>query len=479
MAHEMPNKPQRPSNSAEGGSERIDALIAASIDVPLVAEVLQRQPAPDAADALERLDEDDVRGVLAEMDDQAAADALAEMESNLVSSILDDLVDEQRHDELGRMLSLLAPDDAVSLLRTLDDEDRSRVLGTIVPEQAEVLRGLVEHPPGTAAGMMTTRYVALPAGATVRDAVAIIRAADVHQELQFLPVTDPDGCLAGLVGLRALLLEPSDTLLEDCMDTSVHAVRAGTDDEEVARTFQKYDYTMLPVVDLHDRLLGIVTVDDVIDLIQSEQTEDAQRSVGAGAGESVFSGLGTKMTGRLPWLFISVLVMIPASVVVLRFDGLIEEIAFLAVMMPMVAALAGNAGHQSLAVTLRGLALDEIPGERIPSLLLRELGSGLVTGGLLGGVLLLLVWSASLIVEGPSLGLGIVMGLALLVSMSIGTLTGAAVPLLLRRLGADPAQGSCIVLIMITDAVAFASLLGFTWLAMAWLLPGSGGASVQ
>lgn len=458
---------------------RLDALIANPIDAPLAAEVLQQQPAPDAADALERLDEEYARSVLAAMEDQAAADALAEMESNLVSSILEDLVDEDRYAELGRLLSLLAPDDAVSLLRTLDDDDRMRVCATIDRGHAAMLQELVGYPQGTAGGMMTTRHVALPMESTVGQAVEIIRDSDVQEDLPFLPVIDPAGCLAGLVGLRALLVEPSGTPLEDCMDTAVHAVQAETDDEDVARTFQKYDYTMLPVVDARHRLLGIVTVDDVIDLIQSEQTEDAQRSVGAGAGESIYSGLAEKMTGRLPWLFISVLVMIPASIVVLRFDGLIEQIAFLAVLMPMVAALAGNAGHQSLAVTLRGLALDEIPRERIPSLLLRELGSGLVTGSLLGGVLVLLVWLASLVVDGPSLGLGIVMGLALVVSMSIGTLTGAVVPLLLRRFGADPAQGSCIVLIMITDAVAFGSLLGFTWLGLAWLLPGAGGASVQ
>jgi len=263
------------------------------------------------------------------------------------------------------------------------------------------------------------------------------------------------------------------------MDSSVHAIRADTDDEDVARTFQKYDYTMLPVVDAENRLMGIVTVDDVIDLIQSEQTEDVQRSVGAGAGESVYSSMAEKISGRLPWLLISAVVMIPASIVVLRFDGLIEEIAFLAVLMPMVAALAGNAGHQSLAVTLRGLALDDVPGERVSNLLGRELMTGLFTGAVLGGLLVLVVWALSGLISGPSLGLGIVMGVALIVSMTIGTLTGATVPLLLRRFGADPAQGSCIVLIMITDAVAFGSLLGFTWIAVAWFLPGGSGPAVQ
>ena len=236
---------------------------------------------------------------------------------------------------------------------------------------------------------------------------------------------------------------------------------------------------MMPVVDLDERLLGVVTVDDVLDLIQSEQTEDAQRSVGAGAGESVYSGFAEKIAGRLPWLLISAVVMVPASIVVLRFDGLIQEIAFLAVLMPMIAALAGNAGHQSLAVTLRGLALDELPGERVGNLISREVLAGLFSGTVLGSILVLAIWGLSFVIDGPSLGLGIVMGVALLVSMTIGTLTGTVVPLLLRRFGADPAQGSCIVLIMITDAVAFGSLLGFTWIAVSWFLTGGAALPVQ
>ncbi|MAB82196.1 MAG: magnesium transporter [Phycisphaerae bacterium] len=479
MPQDQSSTPGNPPRNASDPRERLDELIAHTIDVPVLAEVLQRQPAPDAADALERLDEEDVRDVLKVMDDQAAADALTEMESNLVSSILDDLIDEDRHDELGRMFALVAPDDAVSMLRTVESDDCERILATMPRAQATALRELVGHPEGTAAGMMTTRHVAFPMQSTVAEAVDIIRASDVHEDLQFLPVVDDERRLAGLVGLRALLVEQGDAMLSDFMDTSVHAIGAETDDEDVARTFQKYDYTMLPVVDAEHRLLGIVTVDDVLDLIQSEQTEDAQRSVGAGAGESVYSGFAEKITGRLPWLLISAVVMVPASIVVLRFDGLIQEIAFLAVLMPMIAALAGNAGHQSLAVTLRGLALDELPGERVGNLISREVLAGLFSGTVLGSILVLAIWGLSFVIDGPSLGLGIVMGVALLVSMTIGTLTGTVVPLLLRRFGADPAQGSCIVLIMITDAVAFGSLLGFTWIAVSWFLTDGAALPVQ
>lgn len=445
---------------------KVRELIADSIDAPVLASMLERQEAPDVADALERLAEDDAVDVLAVMNDQAAADALVEMEFHLAGGILEDLLEEGRQEEIARMLALLAPDDAVTLLRQLEPAEHEVILGCMAPDASRLLRELVGHAPGTAAGMMTTRHVAIPVDVTVDQAVDIVRLSKLHEDLQYLPVIDGDGRLAGLVGLRDLLVRDGTTPLSDIMGCSVKAIRAETDDEDVAREFQRYDYTMLPVVDTEDHLLGIVTVDDVIDLIQSEQTEDAQRSVGAGAGESVYSDLAEKMSGRLPWLLISAMVMIPASFVVLQFDGLIEEVAFLAVLMPMVAALAGNAGHQALAVTLRGISLDEVHGERVVGLLVREVLTGVLSGMALGVLLFCGVWLLSLFIEGADWWLGLVMAVALVISMGIGSLTGAGVPLLLKRLGADPAQGSCIVLIMITDAVAFGSLLGLTWLLM-------------
>ena len=452
------------SNPAGPVGRQVEALIAHSIDAPVLASVVELQAAADAADTLERLDETDAVGVLSIMNDQAAADALVEMEPHLAASILQDLVSEDRADELASMVQLLAPDDAVGLLRHLSAVDRDTVLRFAPHRIALQLRDLIGYPSDTAAGIMTTRYVALPVHVSIGEATGIVRSHEVHEDLQYLPVTDDDGCLAGLVSLRDLLVRPDDTPLTDVMGRKVKAVRADVDDEAVAREFQRHDYTMMPVVDLDDRLLGVVTVDDVLDLIQSEQTEDVQRSVGAGAGESVYSGLPEKMRGRLPWLFISAVLMVPASLVVLQFDGLIEQVAFLAVLMPMVAALAGNAGHQSLAVTLRGLALDEVHHERVGGLLVRELVTGLLSGALLGCLLLLVVLVLSLWVPGATWWVGVVLLVALTLSMATGSLTGTAVPLLLKRMGADPAQGSCIVLIMITDALAFGSLLGFAWL---------------
>ncbi|MEE3002614.1 MAG: magnesium transporter [Planctomycetota bacterium] len=467
MPEDLPAlEPDRPDSAVE---QRVEDLIAHTIDAPVLAEMVERQAPPDAANTLERLDEDDAVGVLAVMNDQAAADALVEMEPHLAAIILEDLVDESRAGELANMIGLLAPDDAVGLLRQLKPDKREPIFSALAHELSISLRDLIGYEPDTAAGIMTTRYVALPADGTIGEATSVVRSSEIHEDLQYLPVVDERGCLVGLVAMRDLLVHPDSLELSEVTGRSVKAVRAEVDDEDVAREFRRHDYTMMPVVDGDERLLGVVTVDDVLDLIQSEQTEDVQRSVGAGAGESVYSDLSEKIRGRLPWLFISTLLMVPASLIVLQFDGLIEQVAFLAVLMPMVAALAGNAGHQSLAVTLRGLALDEVHGERIGSLLMREVCTGLLSGALLGMLLFGIVFLLSLVVEGASWWVGLVMAIALVFSMGIGSLTGTAVPLILRRIGADPAQGSCIVLIMITDAVAFTLLLGLAWLGYSWI----------
>jgi len=206
-----------------------------------------------------------------------------------------------------------------------------------------------------------------------------------------------------------------------------------------------------------------------METMRQEQTEDVLRTVGAGPEEAVYSSVPEKVRGRLPWLIVSAFIMVPAVLVVLQFEGLISQLAILAVLMPLIAALAGNAGHQSLAVTLRGLTLDEVRPGRVWPLLRRELTSGLVTGGGLGVAIMLLLGLLGESLPGAGWRLGIVAGAALMVSMAIGSLSGAVVPLVMRRCGVDPAQASAIFLVMITDAVSFATLLGFTFLTLHWV----------
>ncbi len=443
--------------------ERVAELIEHTIDVPVLAEAVEQQEAADAADTLESLAEEEAADVLEQMDDQAAAEALAEMQTPLAVGVVQDLVEE----DLGyaaRLLAAMAPDDAADLLQDMRVSFREEVLAAMPLGDAAELRQLIGYDRESAGGLMTTDYLALRSDMTVADAIERIRAQSMPEGFQHLMVTSNDGRIEGVVHIRDLLLGAPEQRIGDIMKATVKAVRPAVDREAVAREFARYDFAMLPVVDLDDRLLGIVTVDDVIDIIRDEQTEDVQKIVGAGAVEAVYSRVGEKFRGRFPWLAASLLLTAFAAFAVIVFGTLIAEHPILAFLMPVVAAVVGNAGHQSLAVTLRGIVLDEVRRERVGPLVMREATVGLLNGAALG-----LVSFAILnlpIVPDASWQLGLVAGISIMVAMMIGTLAGAGVPLVMRRLGIDPAQSSAIVLIMITDALAFTTLLSLSWLLL-------------
>lgn len=447
--------------------ERVADLLAHTIDIPALATAVTKQKAADAADTLEDLDDTEAAELIELMEDQAAADALAEMEVPLAVTIIEDLSEDGRTKYASALLALLAPDDAVSIIRGLDDDFIEPLFLSMAVEYARKLRQLFDYEEESAAGIMTTDFVSLSEEMTINEVVNVLRERELPEHVQDLPVVDKKDVLVGVVSLRALLIGLSDATVSETMEHKVAAVHSDTDREQVAREFDRYGYEMLPVIDASNRLLGIITVDDVIDIIEEEQTEDVQKTVGAGAGEAVYSGIGEKLKGRMPWLIVSAVMMLPATYVVLGFESMIKEVALLAVFMPLIAALAGNAGHQALAVTLRGIVLDEVRPDRIFPLIRRELFVGIVTGATIGGAVALLLW-----LFGESeleTRLGIIFGCAMVVSMAIGTLTGASIPLLMKRVGADPAQASAIFLIMVTDAVAFSTLLGFAWFTLSWM----------
>ncbi len=447
--------------------ERVADLMSHTIDIPALAAAITKQKAADAADTLEDLADDEAAELIGLMEDQAAADALAEMEVPLAVTIIEDLSEDDHTNYAATLLALLAPDDAASIIRGLDLKYIEPLFVSMPVGYARKLRQLCDYEEESAAGIMTTDFVSLSEEMTITEVVEVLRERELPEHVQDLPVIDKNDVLVGVISLRALLIGISDATVAQTMELKIAAVHSDTDREQVAREFDRYGYEMLPVVDASNRLLGIITVDDVIDIIEEEQTEDVQKTVGAGAGEAVYSGVGEKLKGRMPWLVVSAVMMMPATYVVLGFESMIKEVALLAVFMPLIAALAGNAGHQALAVTLRGIVLDEVRPDRIFPLIRRELIVGLITGTTIGGMVALLLWFFG---DGElETRLGIIFACAMIVSMGVGTLTGAAIPLLMKRVGADPAQASAIFLIMITDTMAFSTLLGFAWVALRWV----------
>lgn len=444
---------------------RVNQMLEHTIDVPILAEAVGRLRAADAADALETLEDDDAIGVIEEMEEEAAAAALAEMQTPLAVSVIEDLLEDDPK-FAGRLVELMAPDDAVDLIQALDDEERRQLLEHIEGEPAGELAQLAQYGEETAGGMMTTDYLALREDMSVRQAIEYIRSVDVPEDVHYALVTDGRNRLVGILGIRRLLLSRFNERVGDLMSGDIAHVRHDMDREQVAREFDRYDYSMLPVVDEHDHLLGIVTVDDVIDIIRKEQTEDVQQTVGAGAGEMVYSTVLEKFRGRFLWLAISLVMTCGAALVILENENLVRTHPILAFLLPVIAALVGNAGHQALAVTLRGIVLDEVRRDRVWPLILREGSAGLMMGAGLGVLILLLVGLLGSFSGEPPWHLGAVAGIAACVAMSVGTVAGTGIPLLMRTLGIDPARASAIFLIMITDGISFGVLLGLTGLLL-------------
>jgi len=354
----------------------------------------------------------------------------------------------------------------------MNDSSRDRLLGTLGKVEAVKFRRLLEYPEKSAGGMMTTDYLAVRDTMTVREATEAIRRAEaLGEDWLYVFVVDWRGRLQGRATMRALLLAKPEQRVTEICERQVDAVKPDVGREDVAREFEKYDYLVLPVIDDEDRMLGVITVDDVIDAIRKEGTEKAQVMVGAGREEAVFSSVADKLRGRLPWLFVNLFTSSLAAIVVLQFYGLIGSIAILAVIMPVIANQAGNAGQQSLAVTLRGIVLDEVRGGAALQLVRREgtvgLVNGLICGLLVGGVIAgIEYWQAP---ETDMWKLGVVVAIAMTVALSVGTVVGSSLPLAVRRVGADPATASTIFLTMVTDSMSFLVFLGLASALAGWI----------
>lgn len=447
-------------------------MLSRTIDVHAFAPAVELLDAPDAADALEDLGPDDAADVVHVISDERAAQNLAEMQPNLAIMVLEDLAVEHGPREPARYIALMDPDDAVDLLQEMEESFRQQLLSAMPPAKAVQLERLGRYDPETAGGMMTTDFISIGAHISRREAVGIVRSGRLW-DFNHIYCVDDQEHLVGFVTLRQLLLSTDEELIEEIMNREVEVIPVDLDREEIAEAFERYDYTVMPVVDAAHRLLGVVTVDDVIDIIREEANEDAYKMVGAGSRETVFNDLRQKLSGRFPWLVVNLFTSFVAAMVVLTFEGLISDLALLAVLMPMIANQAGNAGQQSLAVTLRGLVLGEVRGERVWSLLSREtlLGivAGLIVGALLTVVISILGWTG--LVESASPQLGLVAAIAMTGSLGVGCLVGTGMPILMERLNRDPATASTIFLTMVTDSVSFFTFLGLAWAFKSVIIP--------
>ncbi|MEN3009489.1 MAG: magnesium transporter [Candidatus Bipolaricaulaceae bacterium] len=419
--------------------------------VPL-SELLRRHPA-DIAEVLTTLKEEEAVELLRRLYlRRAAAAPLGEMDPEEAARLLAEL----NRDEALHILSHMDPDDAVDLLLELPEETVRDLLSRLEARKAQMFRTLLAYPPDTAGGLMSPEVLALPAHLTAQEAIEEIRRrAEELETVYYAYVVDEERKLLGVLSLRDLVLARPDTPIHALMNREVVTLPAEMDVEEVAQLFDKYNYLALPVVDKEGHLLGIVTVDDVMDVMREEATEDLLRVGGIPAGEDLpLDPPWSSVRRRLPWLMGLVVLNLSVAGLVSRFEATIAELAFVASLMPLIADMSGNAASQALTVVIRGMALGLVGWKDLPRILWKELRVGLLAGLGLGvqiGLLSLLLWRKPMF--------GAVAGLALTGTTVGACLTGGAVPFLFKRLKLDPAMMSGPVATTVGDLIGIGLFL--------------------
>jgi magnesium transporter len=430
-------------------------------------EALAEADPHDAADILEELGEEAATDLIADLDPDDAADVLEEMHDDLAADILEDLHPEDAADLLEEMPA----DEAVDIIHRLEPEAQHELIDKLAPFFTDEVQQLLDYREDTAGGHMTATYASLPLGMTAGEAIERIR--QMHEELEdlsYVYIVDDDQKLVGVVSFRELVFKRPGVGLSDVMISNPVAVTPLTDREEAAELAQRYHLYSLPVVDEDGRLLGRLPNEEIMEAIQQEASEDFALATGAGAHETVFTPILGSVRMRLPWLTLNLLLALLVTFVIERQTGIIENEPILAALMPIIALLGGNGGFQSLAVVIRSLATDDVPGTQVFPVLGRQLAIGLMNGAILavsaGALAVFLIDTGIFSSKSTPLSVGLAVGIAALGNVTVAGFAGSGIPLLLRKLGFDPAQASSIFLTLITDIVGFGGFLAVAALVL-------------
>ena len=416
-------------------------------------------PAEAAEKLLSLSDEEAARRVEA-MEPGFAAEVLESLDAWKTSGFFAELPVSFQSSVLKKM----DPDDSVDLLQELRVEKRQDLLDRLDELTRKRLRSLLEYPADTAGGTMSPEVLSLPEDMTVGEAVEKLRGEEKNlEEINYVYVTDAAGTLSGVLPLRNFAFRKPALELRDVMNTDVKTVKPELDREDVARLFDMYDYLALPVVGDSGKLLGVITIDDVLDVLRQEDTEDMLEMVGISDAreESLWTPWRTSVKHRLPWLVVNLGTALLAALVVGYFEETIARFAVLAVFMPIIAGQGGNSGTQTVSLLVRGIALGEIKVGHAWRALLKEASLGLLHGVSIGALVgvIAFVWTGSL-------KMTLVVSLAMVLSTIVAGIAGVAIPIGLKKIGLDPALSANIWMTTVTDVAGFIFLLGLA----SWLL---------
>lgn len=441
-------------------------------EVSLVSEILDAVGDGDVQQAASRLGSlhpADSADLIAELSAEVREPLIAAVDRGTLARIVEYLPDTERRGildatptpELASLLDEVDDDIVADILHELPEERVAEILPLM--RRANAVMPLLRHSDETAGGHMTRAYISLKGGWTVDRAINYLRRIRPDADsAYYLYVLDAEGRLEGIVSLRDLIIAAPDRPLSEVMTREVVKARDDMDQEEMARLVQRYDLVALPVVDAEERLVGVITVDDVLDVVEEEATEDIFKLAGIGVKERALSPLRDSARRRLPWLLANMVVALMGAFVVSRFEDTISKVAALAAIMPVIAGQGGNAGIQTSTIIVRGLALEEIDLGDLFHVLTKEIALGVLKGAIFGAVLavIALLWQ-----ENTTLAL--VAAAAMFLNMIVAAVAGVLIPMTLRYgLKVDPATAAGVFDTMLTDIMGFLIFLGLATLML-------------
>jgi magnesium transporter len=425
--------------------------------------LLQKQHPADLAQIFSELPDKDREAafsVLAERNGRLAMEAVSELGPEAGAALLAT----RSAEEISKLAQEIPSDDAAALIDYLPEELSAAVLDLMRPKESGVVENLLEYDEQTAGRIMNPHVFALSEDMTVGEAITELQTNRDVEMVFYLYVVDERRHLVGVVSLRRLLLVAPETPLKRIMTADLISARADMDQEEVARQVASYNLLAIPVVDEENKLVGVITVDDVIDVIKDEATEDIYRLAGVTGDETVFTSASETFRKRLPTLSIQLATLFAAAAVVAMFERTIGTVTALAVFMPIVAGMGATAATQTLTVIVRGIALGELTWSNSRKALLKEASIGVGNGVLLGAVAALVAWAA----KGDPV-LGALLGVAMVLNLFVAATAGTLVPLGLRAANLDPALASSVVVTTMTDVLGFGTFLGLATVFLRFL----------
>lgn len=430
----------------------------------LVIKAINENKKADFDTIVDELQPYDVAKLYEDFPEEHKTRFLLFLNPHLLADLLEELDTEEQHEVLnklglentGKVLDLMDNDDVASLLEELSPKRISDLLSGMKKEESKIVRDLMNYPPETAGRMMTNRFVWIRNYYTVKEAVDKLKSfAEFAETLNYLYVIDDQRRPVGVVSYRDLLIADANETIKNVMYERVISVTDLTDQEEVARLIERYDFTAVPVVNADNVLVGIITVDDIIDVVIQEANEDIEKLSASGKSIDFDTRAFVAAYRRLPWLVLLLFIGLVSGRIISSYSETLQKVVALAFFMPMISGMTGNTGTQSLAVVVRGLISNDIDKKVIVKLILRELGVGLIIGVSCAVLISVIayIWQGSFI-------LGIVVGSSLFLTLIIGTLAGTIIPLILYHFKIDPAVASGPLITTLNDIFSLITYFG-------------------